>query len=129
MTDRELERRLRDALDHAAPDDLEGLLSRCGDQKGTVIPMTTQNNKTSRRRFLPLLTAACLVVVIAGGAFGVSSYQQSHTVASIVSLDVNPSIELTLNSKERVLSATPLNDDAVAILDGMDLVGDGLNKA
>ena len=129
MTDRELERRLRDALDHAAPDDLEGLLSRCGDQKGTVIPMTKQNSKTSRRRFLPLLTAACLVVVIAGGAFGVSSYQQSHTVASIVSLDVNPSIELTLNSKERVLSATPLNDDAVAILDGMDLVGDGLNKA
>ena len=129
MTDRELERRLRDALDHAAPDDLEGLLSRCGDQKGTVIPMTKQNSKTSRRRFLPLLTAACLVVVIAGGAFGVSSYQQSHTVASIVSLDVNPSIELTLNSKERVLSATPLNDDAVAILDGMDLVGDDLNKA
>ncbi len=130
MTNQELEQKVHIALEHAAPDDLEGILSCCTDQKGTVIPMTKQTGKSSaRRRFLPLLTAACLVVVIAGGAFGVNSYQQAHTVASIVSLDVNPSIELTLNSKERVLSATPLNSDAVAILDGMDLVGDDLNKA
>ena len=40
MTDHELERRLRTALDHAAPNDLEGVLSRCETGKGTVIDMT-----------------------------------------------------------------------------------------
>ena len=130
MTDRELERRLRDALDHAAPDDVEGLLDRCGPQKGNVIPMTTtEKKKTSPRKYLSMIAAACLVLVIAGGAYGVGRYQQSNAVASVVSLDVNPSIELTLNSKEKVLSATALNSDAVAVLDGMDLVGDDLNKA
>ena len=126
MTDRELEHKLRQAMEHAAPDDLEGLLSRCGPQKGTVIPM--KKERTAKRRFLPLIAAACLVVLIAGGAFGLS-YRQSNAVASIVSLDVNPSIELKLNSREKVLAATPLNSDAVIVLDGMDLVGDDLNKA
>ena len=40
MTDHELERRLRTALDHAAPTALEGVLSRGESGKGTVFDMT-----------------------------------------------------------------------------------------
>lgn len=47
----------------------------------------------------------------------------------MVSLDVNPSIQLQVNSKERVLSADALNDDAQVILEGMDLKGTQLNVA
>lgn len=39
MTDRELERKLADAFTCAAPDDLEAILSRCGEQNGSVIEM------------------------------------------------------------------------------------------
>ncbi|MCI7160110.1 MAG: PepSY domain-containing protein, partial [Flintibacter sp.] len=39
------------------------------------------------------------------------------------SLDVNPSIQLEVNKNEKVLSATPMNDDGAEILDGMDLKG------
>ena len=39
MTDRELEQRLADAFTRAAPDDLEAILSRCGEQNGSVIEM------------------------------------------------------------------------------------------
>ena len=54
MTNQELEQKVHIALEHAAPDDLEGILSCCTDQKGTVIPMTKQTGKSSaRRRFLP----------------------------------------------------------------------------
>ena len=50
MTDKELERRLRDALEHAAPDHLEGVLSRCEARKGNVIPMTkTAKTRTDRK--------------------------------------------------------------------------------
>ena len=38
MSDKELERRLGRAVEHAAPDDLEGVLSQCREQKGKVIP-------------------------------------------------------------------------------------------
>lgn len=133
MTDQELLNRLSDALDHAAPDDLDAVLSRCHAQKGTtmnresmeMIPAPAPKRK---RRYAPWLAAACLVLVLAG-AFGLYSRQNTASVASIVSLDVNPSIEMNLNKDARVVSVTALNQDAVAILDGMDLKGADVNVA
>lgn len=124
MTDHELERRLRTALDHAAPNDLEGVLSRCETGKGTVIDMTNAvETKKKKRRWAPLAAAACLALVLVGGGGGYYYYSANNAVASLVSLDVNPSIQLEVNKNEKVLSATPINDDGAEILDGMDLKG------
>ena len=64
-----------------------------------------------------------------GGLF----YQRANAVASVVSLDVNPSIELKVNRSEKVLVCTPLNEDAKAILadmsNGADLKGAKLDVA
>ena len=129
MTDREMEKRLAQALSRAAPDDPEGVLSRCETRKGTVIPMT--DKKTLHRRLLRNLTAACLALLLLGG--GWAWYQQSWAVASVISLDVNPSIELKVNQKETVLSCTPLNADAETVLadlnGGADLKGTRLTVA
>ena len=81
-----------------------------------------QSAPKRRRRWLPAAVAACLVLAAAGGGWGYVRHLNS-AVASIVCLDVNPSVELTVNRHETVLSATPANADAVAILDGMDLTG------
>ena len=51
-------------------------------------------------------------MLLGGGLF----YQRANAVASVVSLDVNPSIELKVNRSEKVLVCTPLNEDAKAIL-------------
>lgn len=124
MTDHELERRLRTTLDHAAPNDLEGVLSRCETGKGTVIDMTNAvETKKKKRRWAPLAAAACLALVLVGGGGGYYYYSANNAVASLVSLDVNPSIQLEVNKNEKVLSATPMNDDGAEILDGMDLKG------
>ena len=124
MTDHELERRLRTALDHAAPNDLEGVLSRCETGKGTVIDMTNAvETKKKKRRWAPLAAAACLALVLVGGGGGYYYYSANNAVASLVSLDVNPSTQLEVNKNEKVLSATPMNDDGAEILDGMDLKG------
>ena len=124
MTDHELERRLRTALDHAAPNDLEGVLSRCETGKGTVIDMTNAvETKKKKRLWAPLAAAACLALVLVGGGGGYYYYSANNAVASLVSLDVNPSIQLEVNKNEKVLSATPMNDDGAEILDGMDLKG------
>ena len=61
--------------------------------------------------------AACLAVLLLGGGVLV---QQAHAVTSVVSLDVNPSIELRVNSREKVVSCQALNDEATAVLADMD---------
>ena len=128
MTNEKMEQRLASAVEKTAPNDVNGVLSRCDERKGTVIPMTTK--KTTKKRWTTL-AAACLALVLLGG--GGIFYQQAHAVASVVSLDVNPSIELKVSRNEKVLVCTPLNDDAKAILadmgDGADLKGAKLDVA
>ena len=128
MTNEKMEQRLAAAVEKTAPNDANGVLSRCEERKGTVIPMTT--NKTTKRRWTSLI-AACLAVMLLGG--GGLFYQRANAVASVVSLDVNPSIELKVNRSEEVLACTPLNEDAKAILadmgNGADLKGAKLDVA
>ena len=128
MTNEQMERQLAKALAKTAPDDVNGVLSRCDERKGPVFPMTKK--KTTRKRWTTL-AAACLALVLLGG--GGMFYQQAHAVASVVSLDVNPSIELKVSRNAKVLSCTPLNEDAKAILadmsGGADLRGAKLDVA
>lgn len=79
-----------------------------------------------RMRTAALAAAACLCVAVLGG--GVAKFQNSR-VDSIVGIDVNPSIELSVNRNDKVLKADPLNDDAVQILDDMNLKGVDLDIA
>jgi len=60
--------------------------------------------------------AACLCLLVGMGMFG-----NARKVDSIVSIDINPSIELTVGKNDKVLSAVALNKDAEVVLEGMDL--------
>lgn len=115
MTNDQMERRLSAALDKTAPDDVDGVLSRCTERKGTVVPMKKKNNRM--KKWMQAV-AACLAVLLLGG--GGLLVQQAHAVTSVVSLDVNPSIELRVNSREKVVSCQALNDEAAAVLADMD---------
>ena len=129
MTDQELEQKLRTALEHAAPDDFQGVLDRISPKtrtEQTPIPSEAAARK-KKRRWAPLAAAACLALVAAAGGGG--WYLQNNTVASVVSLDVNPSVTLNVNAKETVLSAVPVNEDGGDILAGMDLTGVPLDVA
>ena len=127
MTNEKMEQRLAAALEKTAPDDVSGVLSRCEARKGTVINM--EMKKTTKRRWTSLIAACLAVMLLGGGLF----YQRANAVASVVSLDVNPSIELKVNRSEKVLVCTPLNEDAKAILadmgNGADLKGAKLDVA
>lgn len=124
---RDLDQRLQDAMDHAAPDVLGRILSSCETQKGTVMPMSPTSNQ-KKTRWTSLSIAAALAVMLCGG-IGLHGWQTAHAVASTISLDVNPSIQLQVNKNEKVLSAQAMNQDALEILDGMDLQGTQLNVA
>ena len=122
----DIEAKLQNAVAHSVPDVLDGILAACEEQKGTVIVM---EQAKKRKVWRSSLAAAAALVIVLGGAFGFGQYQKTHTVDSIISFDVNPSVELRVNAKERVLEAIPLNDDAIGILDGMDLRDTDLDVA
>ncbi len=126
MNDQQLEHKLYSALEHTAPNDVAAVLARLGPQNGKIIPISTAPKR--KKRILPWLAAACLVLAIGGGVTAMR-YQQANAVTSVVSLDVNPCIRLEVNRAEQVLSATPVNEDANQILDGMNLTGTDLKVA
>ena len=126
MTNHTLEQRIRTAVDHAAPDVLDSILASCSTQKGIVIPM--EHAKKPKKHLRLAATAAALVLVCAG-AFGWGSWQTANAVDSVVMLDVNPSISLTVNARDRVISADALNEDAQVILGDMKLKGTDLEVA
>lgn len=125
MTHEEIHKRIQQAATHAAPDQLDAILSACEEQKGTVISM--KNNQ--KRRWIAPLSAAAALAIVAGSIFGISRFQQASAADSVVTLDINPSIALSVNNKETVTTATPLNDDAKDIMGGMELEGTNLETA
>ena len=127
MTDRELNEKLRQAYEHAAPDVLDAVLSDCNEQKGRVVSMTTEKKKKTWLR--PLIAAAACLCLLLGGGFGLKSYRVNHMVDATVSLDVNPSVELQVNQKERVLNVKAMNEDGRIIVGDMDFSGSSLDVA
>ena len=127
MTDHQLKETIRQAYQRATPDVWDAVLSDCGDQKGRVSKMTTEKKRKKRMTQLAGL-AACLCLIL-GGGFGIRGYHINHTVDATVSLDVNPSVEIQVNQKERVLDVVARNEDGKIIVGDMDLSGSSLQVA
>lgn len=138
-------RQITDAIAAAAkndtPDVLESILRSCervdrARKEGcdmtnmltadTSAIMELPSEKQKPKRLLVKLVATAALLAIGFGTwFGLEYY----TVDSVIDIDVNPSIELSINRLEKVLSVVPLNAEATAILDGMNLKNVDLDVA
>lgn len=87
--------------------------------------MTETKKKNKWARYFAGM-AACLVLAV-GCFFGYRVYDMNYAVASTVSLDVNPSIQITVNKKEHVLDVTPLNEDGKTVIGEMDFSGSSID--
>lgn len=125
-----LERRIREAFVHVTPNSPSSVLLACDQSvgKGRIL-MTTQG----KGRIAPIVRRvagiAAALVLTCGVAVGVYAYQSNVAVASTVSLDVNPSVEIATNKNEKVLSVTALNADGEIIIGDMSLKGSDLDVA
>lgn len=74
------------------------------------------------------LAAACLIFLC---VFSVGAYLtlKKDTIATTILMDVNPSFELEVNQKDRVITALPLNDEANVVLQSLDLLDVDYNTA
>ncbi len=88
---------------------------------------TVSEKKGRTLSFRKIATAAAVLVLLLGGMMGFNSYSVAKTIDSTISLDVNPSIEINTNAKDRVLSVNALNEDAKTVIDDMDFEGADLD--
>ena len=127
MANKDTEQKIKQAFSNAVPDIRDSILSDCKTQKGAVIIMTDTNKRTFSLRHLAGIAAAFVLLI--GGMAGFQTYRANYSVASTVSLDVNPSIEIQVNKKEEVLSVNPRNEDARIVVGDMDFKGSNLDVA
>jgi len=125
MKNKEMKEKVKKAFEHATPDVLDSVIEDCKDQKGKVILMTKQNNRWIKRS----LAVAAIFAVIIVGAFSIGRYRVGHSIASTVSLDVNPGVEIKVNKENVVLEVKPINDDGEKVVDDLDFKGSKLDVA
>lgn len=86
-----------------------------GWKKGDVVALPAAR----RLELKPLYAiAACLALATVLGVSGARLYRQP---VSLVSIDVNPSVELVLNRFDRVVSVTAMNDEGKAIVEDINV--------
>ncbi len=127
MKDVELNRKIKDAFTAATPDVLDSVLSDCREKKGTVTVMKKENKSIPYLKYFAA-AAACFLLML-GGILGFKVYDMNYSVDSTVSLDVNPSIQITANKKERILDVVGLNEDGKKVIGDMDFKGSDLDVA
>ena len=127
FTQQDIEKHLQSALAAATPDvwsklDLSVVQERpakSGEKNGRKI-------SAFHRRFGGLCAAACVCLTVMGGGYYHYEYVQ---VVSEVGIDVNPSLKLLLNRKDRVTEAQGLNEDGQALLADTNLKGNTVEDA
>ena len=82
-----------------------------------------------KKRKLPILATISTVCVICLLFIGGLYYNNNYKVTSKIGIDVNPSIELKINQKEKVLEVIANNVEGEKIISDMDLKGSNINVA
>lgn len=126
MKNRKTENSIREEVMKSKPDNIEGILRQCGKQEDIISVKRTGNTKKTGWLKTACRIAAALVI-LAVGAFAANGIISKPV--TVISLDVNPSIELKLRGSGRVAQAKALNDDAQKLLEGMELEGTDKNTA
>ena len=126
MKQEQVEQKVRQAVEHAAPD-YSDRLREAADRLSAASAGPRRSRRP--RRLIAAVAAVAACAVLAVGALGIVRNHASQQETAVVVLDVNPSILLSIDREERVLSVVAQNSDASRILDGMDLTGVQLNVA
>ncbi|HWQ88463.1 MAG TPA: hypothetical protein VN374_00645 [Desulfitobacteriaceae bacterium] len=84
----------------------------------------TKLEKWSMINMKKFAMAACVAVLLIGGGFKVYA-----TPLSYVSLDINPSVELGVNTVGQVVTAEGYNEDGKTVLNGIKATGMNVTKA
>ena len=115
MSDQKLKEKLNSAVARNVPDALDNILEQCDTKKGEA-------RMTEKKRMKPIYKiattiAAMLVLVVS--IVGAIQFTGLNEVETVIAFDVNPSIEIELNSRGQVIEVRALNEDAKIVIGDM----------
>lgn len=126
MKNQDLENKIKNAFSNATPDIFDSISKDCNTEKGTVIYMA--ENKKQNKWIKQLVTIAAAFAIVFS-SIGIYNVFTGKAETAKVSLDVNPSIEMTVNKNEKVVDVTPLNEDGKIVIGDMELKNTNLETA
>lgn len=124
MKNNEINGKIKSAYEKITPDILSSVLADCGQTNEKIIIVPQKRRKNMIKTFTSIAVSAAILLGV--GLLG-SAYVINNTVSSVVSLDVNPSVEIRINKNEKVLGVNALNEDGKVIVGDMDFSGNSLD--
>lgn len=86
--------------------------------------------KRELRRYLPVAAvAACFAIVLSFVLMFINGNTARKDIYAYVGIDINPSIELSINYNNRIAEAKALNRDAETVLNELELKGKTVAEA
>ena len=132
---KDLKIKINAAFSEETPDVREDVISAC--EREIQLPQPTKRASEVKFSFpfRNLIAVVASLVLFCVGLFVGRLTQQTQTPPPVVTaqksvyLDVNPSLALSLDEQNTVLSCTAANEDAETLLNGMNLTGVELKTA
>ena len=140
MKDRMIEEHLGRAIDEMTPDLLGDLMKELDmekvpseevekttpDQQTEEKPLFVTRRKHRRQLYKGLAACAAALLIFVGGY---SFWGGEKETAAVVGLDVNPSIEMSVDDEDKVITAKAYNDEGQDILSDLNFEGSDINVA
>lgn len=116
MKNKNIKGELYNIFDNLIYSSFDNVAHKVKNNKGVVLNMKKENNK---KLFYGLgFGFACVIMLFIGIIF----FKNNSNIA-VIGIDVNPSLELGINSKNKVVSVNTNNDDAIKVIGDMNLKG------
>lgn len=126
MRNKEIESSLKRSINQAPALDLKVLLDMpyLKMKEHDFITRQEEPARHQRKKDMAIGTLCAALLL----CFTIGWYVQNRVPNSIISLDVNPSIEIVTNRRDRVLAVHAINKDAKHLLENQDYSMTGLNS-
>lgn len=122
MKNKNIRNELYNIFDNLVTSNFDDVSNKIKNNEGVLLNMKENKNK---KYFLGgCFGFACILMIFIGLIF----FNNKNDVA-IIGIDVNPSLELSINTLNKVVKVNTNNNDAIKIIDNMDLIGTNVDVA
>ena len=82
-----------------------------------------------RKKKKPILAIIFVILFLLAVVFGAIYYYEFNKIVAVVTMDINPSVSLSLNKMGKVIKAEGINEDGKKLLEDNKLKGKSLENA
>ncbi len=110
---KKIEEKVNSSFTNATPDMSNSVINDC---QNTTVARPVKSTTRNTNWVWKFVTFALALVLVVTGLIGGIGTLTSNAETAVVTLDVNPSIEIHINGKNRIKQIIPKNEKAVAVV-------------